>query len=96
MERVNEPVDQWGEGAWPLATCYHPLVPWSSDPVILTVFSVADTDMQFLASLVLVLCGLQVMPDAESLIVGESFCFNIINVHVYFLISILFKPSICF
>lgn len=74
MERVNEPVDQWGEGAWPLATCYHPLVPWSSDPVILTVLSVADTDMQFLASLVLVLCGLQVMPDAESLIVGESFC----------------------
>lgn len=54
-------------------------IPWSPGRLILilTVFSVADADMQFLASLVLVLCGLQVMPDAESLIVGESFCFYI-------------------
>lgn len=61
-------------------------IPWSPGRPILTVLSVADAAMRFLTSLVLVLCGLQVMPDAESLIVGESFCFNL-NVYVHFVIS---------
>lgn len=55
-------------------------IPWTPGSLILTVCFVAVADMQFLASLILVLSGLQVMPDAESLIVGESFSFNISSV----------------